>query len=339
MLSPKRQLPDERRLLEVDEPAHRELVRRVVLVRVQGVSRRGVIDLEQDEPGLEPDDIEGEHPGRPDAIRGTRHHERVPGRGRLAGGDPDLVSEVARVARPRDVDIDLAELRRASPEVAQVVERLAGRRLEHRPRERPLERDRGDLFRDVLDRHVQAASVEREPALLRIRGGPPELVRGEAMDRAVVDDLAVLVAPGRVVDLPDLELRRIAGDDPVDEPLRLWTGDAVFVERRDVDEGGCLADRVVLDVVGVGVHRRGPVARPLPPLELPVERRGPRMERAAHAHAAAALSQSFGIGRRGSANPSAIARTISEMPMESETIYTQLLRSLPTVSANWMLFA
>jgi hypothetical protein len=39
----------------------------------------------------------------------------------------------------------------------------------------------------------------------------------EAVDRAVVDDLAVLVAPRRVVDLADLELRRVAGDDPVDE--------------------------------------------------------------------------------------------------------------------------
>src|SRR5206468_2346145 len=120
------------------------------------------------------------------------------------------------------------------------------------------------------------------------------------------------------------ELRRVAGNHPVDEPLRIRSRDAVLVERRDVDERGRLADRVVLDVVGVGVHRRRPVARPLPPLELPIERRCPRMERAADAHPAAALSQSFAIGRSGSVKPKATATTMRVTPTVSPARYAQM---------------
>ena len=42
---------------------------RVVLLGVQGVAGRRVVDLEQDQAGLEPDDVEGEHARRPDAVR------------------------------------------------------------------------------------------------------------------------------------------------------------------------------------------------------------------------------------------------------------------------------
>ena len=105
------------------------------------------------------------------------------------------------------------------------------------------------------------------------------------MDGAVVDDLAVLVAPRRVVDLPDGERRGVAGDDAVHEARRVGTGDAVLVERADVDERRRLADGVVLDVVEVGVDGRREIARPLAPLHLAVQGRRPRMERGPDAHA------------------------------------------------------
>jgi hypothetical protein len=119
---------------------------------------------------------------------------------------------------------------------------------------------------------------------LRIRGRPAEVAVAEPMDRAVVDDFAVLVAPRRVIDLPDAEFRRVAGDHPVDEPLGVRTADPVLVEGADVDDRGGLADRVVLDVVGVGIDRRGVVARPLAPLHLPVQRRGSGMKCGSDAH-------------------------------------------------------
>ena len=70
---------------------------------------------------------------------------------------------------------------------------------------------------------------------------------------------------------------------------RIRPRDDVLVERRHVDQRGGLADRVVLDVVGVGVDARGEVARPLPPLHLAVEGRGARMERRPDAHVLAGL--------------------------------------------------
>ena len=109
-------------------------------------------------------------------------------------------------------------------------------------------------------------------------------LRFEAGDRSVVHDLALLVAPARVPDLVRLELRRFADDDAVDEAERIGAGDLVFVERRDVDEGRCLADRVVLDVGRVGVGARGEVAAPFAPLHLAVERGRARVERGPDAH-------------------------------------------------------
>ena len=82
-----------------------------------------------------------------------------------------------------------------------------------------------DLLGHVLDRHVEAGGVLPEPAKLRVRGGPAERAVVEVMDRPVVDHLAVLVAPRRVVDLAWLQLRRVAGDDPIDETERVGPAD------------------------------------------------------------------------------------------------------------------
>src|SRR3990172_3572557 len=111
---------------------------------------------------------------------------RAPAPPRSLGRNPALVAEVAGVAGPRDVDIDAGELRGPAPEVAEIRERFAGRRLEDGPRERPLERDRGDRLALVLDVDIQAAGVHRQPAVLRVRRGPAVLVLREAVDRAVV---------------------------------------------------------------------------------------------------------------------------------------------------------
>ena len=175
---------------------------------------------------------------------------------------------------------------RPAPEVAEIRERFAGRRLEDRTAERSLEREGGDLGRLILDRHVEPGRVEGQPAVLRVRGGPAEHVLVQAMHGPVIDDLAELVAPRGVEDLPDGELRGVTGDDPVDEAHGVRPGHAVLEEGADIDQGGRLADRVVLDVVGVGVDGGREVARPLAPLHLPIEGRRPAVERGPGAHAA-----------------------------------------------------
>jgi hypothetical protein len=280
---------DEVGLVEGDEPAEPDLERAVALLRVHRVTGRGVVDLEQDQARLQPDDVEREHPGRADRVVLAGRPQRVPERDGPPGVDPQLIAEVAGVARARDVDRDLPatgpDRRGATPEVAQVVEGLARGRLEDRPRVRALERDRGRPLGDVVDRDVEAGGVHPQPAELRIRRGPAERAVIEGVDGPVVDHLAVLVAPRRVDHSTGAELRRVAGDHAIDETPRVRAPDDVLVERTDVDERGGLADRVVLDVVGVGVGRRGEVARPLAPLLLAVQRGGDGMERGADAHA------------------------------------------------------
>ena len=59
--------PDEIALVEADQPTEPDLAGRVVLLGVHGVAGGRVVDLEEDEPGLQPHDVEREHPGRPDA--------------------------------------------------------------------------------------------------------------------------------------------------------------------------------------------------------------------------------------------------------------------------------
>ena len=149
---------------------------------------------------------------------------------------------------------------------------------------RALARHGGDRLRDVLDLDVEAAGIEAEPAVLRVGGRPEDLVLGDPVHGTVVDDLAVLVAPGRVVDLPDLEPGRVAGQDAVGEADRVGAGDPVLVQRADVDQRRGLADRVVLDVVEVGVDGGGEVAGPFAPGHLGVQLRRSRVQGGADAH-------------------------------------------------------
>ncbi len=58
LLALQREPADEVALVQVDEPAEPDLERRIVLVGVDRVARRRVVDLDQDEAGLEPDHVE-----------------------------------------------------------------------------------------------------------------------------------------------------------------------------------------------------------------------------------------------------------------------------------------
>ena len=138
------------------------------------------------------------------------------------------------------------------------------------------------------------ARVHPEPAQRRIGRRPTVRLLVQAGDRAVVDDAALLVAPRCVVDAADRELARVARDHAVDERCRVRAGDEILVERRDVDQGGRLADGVVLDLVRVVVGACGEIARPLPPLQLAVERLGAGMERGSDGHGERFSQRRFG---------------------------------------------
>ncbi len=73
-------LADERRLLEIDQLPEPDLERRVLLRRDDRLAGADVVDVEEDQAGLDAGDVEGEHPRRRDVVRPSRGHERVPHR-------------------------------------------------------------------------------------------------------------------------------------------------------------------------------------------------------------------------------------------------------------------
>ena len=101
-----RALADELGLREVDQAAEADLERRVGLLGDHRVPGRRVVDVEQDQPGLEPDHVEGDHPRGADPEVRARVGQRVPHRDRVLRRDPHLVAEVAGVPRPGHVDRD-----------------------------------------------------------------------------------------------------------------------------------------------------------------------------------------------------------------------------------------
>ena len=152
------------------------------------------------------------------------------------------------------------------------------------PRGRPLQRQGRHLLGDVLDLHVQSARVRHQPAQVRMRRRPAIRLLGHPRHRAVVDDGAVLVAPRRVPDLADRQLRGVAGDDAVHEPRGAGAVQPVLEERRDVDQRARVADGVVLVVVVRLVGADRVVARPVAKAEAFGERRRPFMKGRAHRH-------------------------------------------------------
>src|SRR4030095_3491727 len=91
---------------------------------------------------------------------------------------------------------------------------------------------------------------------------------------SIVDHLAMLVAPGRVVHLTDRHLGDIARDHSIHESRGVSPGDQVLEERRYVDERRRVSDRVVLVVVMALVRADRVVARPVAVVEALAQRGG-----------------------------------------------------------------
>jgi len=103
----------------------------------------------------------------------------------------------------------------------------------------------------------------REPTETWIGCGPAIDVLFESRHGSIVDYFATLVTPRRVDDLAHRNLRQVAGDDPIDQAARVSSGDAILEERRDVDQGRGIANRIVLVIVMRFVGANCVVTRPL----------------------------------------------------------------------------
>ena len=207
--SRERLLADEPPLVEADEPAETHLVRRVSLRVDQRLLAAEEIHVDQQQPGLDARDVERQHAGRLDVERLAAVHQRV----------PDARRRAAPASRSRSRDRRCSRCARCRPARRRSCRWSRGSTSACRCRRPPTARSSGaevgpcsasaatsSEMSSIVD--VEAGGVLAEPAQARIGRGPAERLLPQPRHRPVVDDLAVLVAPGRVEDLADGHLRR-----------------------------------------------------------------------------------------------------------------------------------
>ena len=268
--------PNEAVLGQIDGPREVQLEGRRELAVDQRLARGDVIDVDQHQTRFDARDVERQHAGGHDAVRAAGIDERIPDRQSLGGIEPDFEAKVAGVSRARDLDRDAAQ---AGARHAEVLERRRAERLQDGPGGRALQRERGNALRNIGDLHLESCGVVLEPAQIRLGRGHAEAVLIQARHGAVVDHLAGVIAPGRVKHLASLCLEHVARHDQVEEPRGVAPAHEIFVERRDIEQGGRRADDVVFALVRELVGARDEVPRPAPPGMARAERGGALVER------------------------------------------------------------
>ena len=208
----------------------------------------------------------------------------LPQRLRALGGHPELVAEIARVARAghghRTASGARANFSGREVEVAHRAEVNARRgRLSNGPSPRPLERQHADLFRDVPHLDVHAPAAVLEPAQAGLRRADQKALAREALHVAVLQQMALLVAPGRVHHPARATLREVPRHEAIQQPFGVRAGDLVLEQRRHVDQAGRVADRPVLAFGRRLVGFDARVARPVTPRSALAQRGRPPVER------------------------------------------------------------
>src|SRR5262249_789465 len=148
--------------------------------------------------------------------------------------DPNLVAEIAGVAGPRYLDRYSANVPMCHAEIFQAPDVSAAERIEELSRRWTLKRQRRHLIRNVVGPPIPTNRALSEPSEARIRGSPPKAVFADARHGAIIDNLAKLVAPRRVVHLAHSELMRVARDDAVYQLHGISPADHVLEQRRDI---------------------------------------------------------------------------------------------------------
>jgi hypothetical protein len=256
---------DEVAAVELDRPGQPELERGRLARLEHDLRGAVVVDAEHDEAGLDARDVERVEPRRGEAPGAAGGDQRVPEPERAVALDPHLVAEVAGVAGAADPDLEVVDAGPDDAEEAQGVEVGVARGAQHLARGRALDGDGREPRAGVLEADPIAARGRREPVEGRVGGGQAVVVLAEAGDRAVVDDLAAVVAPAGVGDAADREPGDVAGEHPGEHRRGVGSGHLVLVEGRDVEQPGRLAESEVLAVVGGVVAADGVVAGPVLP--------------------------------------------------------------------------
>jgi hypothetical protein len=189
----------------------------------------------------------------------------------VAGVDPELITEIAREPGTRHHELGAVEWKVGDAEGREFLDALTAHLAQYRTARRTLQRERGDLVRVLDDRDVEAERRARQPVELALLRAEPVVALAQVEDRAVVDDLAVVVAPDAVTDLAGLDLRDVARHEAVQERECVRPRNPVLRHRAQIEYGAGVADRCVLErLVEVGVGGR--VVLPPVPLVQRVER-------------------------------------------------------------------
>ena len=156
-------------------------------------------------------------------------HQRVPDFDRVVPGHPNLISQITGIAGTRDIHRDACNFAVRHAKIFQIRDVRFRNRLQQLARSRPLQRQRGDFLRNVLDLHVHVEAVLTKPAQAGIGSGPAIHVLLQPGDSPVVDDFSLLVAPAAVNHLTHRNLVDIAGDYAVHQFRRIFPRDQVLV--------------------------------------------------------------------------------------------------------------
>src|SRR5579871_1352826 len=126
---------------------------------------------------------------------------------------------------------------------------------------RSLQGESRNLRGDLAHLDLEADGRIEQPVDLTLRRAQPILALAEREDRAVVQQVPGIVAPDAIGHASGLELAQIAGHESVEVLERLRTADPVLHHRREVVEGGGIADCEIFLLDGrEDIDRR--VARP-----------------------------------------------------------------------------
>ena len=223
---------------------------------------REVVDVREQQSGLDPDRLDGGQADRQHSLRPARIQHRIPELGRVLGPAIELVAELARVSGARHETVDPGHLGvRLESEVAQRPEIDSfHERGQDLARLRTLHLEVRHVLRHVLDLDVHAAIRGHlpEPVEVGVVARDREaVVVAQLEDRAVHDHLAVAVADRPVTNLPDLERRHVIREEDVRKRERVRALHVPLAERRLVPDvggvaGGLVLGRGVPEVVGPG---------------------------------------------------------------------------------------
>src|SRR4029077_1773432 len=173
-----------------------------------------------------------------------------------------------------NVHVDAADFAPRHTEILEVRNFGFGDFLQQPCGGRALEGKRRDLVGDVFDGDIEPQGVLMEPAEAGVGGGPTVGVLVEAGDGAIVNHFALLVAPAAIDYLAGGDFVDVAGDDAVHEPGGVTASDQVFEQGRDVNEGGGVANGVVLVLVVGFVDADGIIAGPFAVVKALAETQG-----------------------------------------------------------------